>query len=147
MKIIFTEDIDKLGRMGDVVAVKDGYARNFLFPKRKAVQATPQNLKRLESLKEKRLKEEEKKKQEAQAFAERLQKVSLTINMPAGEEEKLFGSVTPEMLSKALKEEGFDIDRKEIVLDEPIKKLGVYQVSVKVHPEVKTTVKLWVIKK
>ncbi|MFC1590379.1 50S ribosomal protein L9 [Candidatus Omnitrophota bacterium] len=147
MKLILNEDMGKLGKAGDVISVKDGYGRNFLLPRGKAVQATGANLKRLEKLKEKRRLEEEKEKLEAAALSEKLQKASLTVNMQAGEEEKLFGSVTTEMISELLKQEGFDIDKKAITLEEPIKKLGVYQVSVDVHPEVKASVKLWVIKK
>jgi len=147
MKVILTEDIEDLGKMGDVVIVKDGYARNFLFPGKKAQAATPENLKRAEFFKKKRLVEETKRKEEADALADRLQKVSLTVNMLAGDEEKLFGSVTAEMIAELLHEEGFTVDKKDITIDEPIKKLGVFSVTVKVHPEVKASVKLWVVKK
>lgn len=146
MKVILNDEVKKLGKSGDVVMVKDGFARNFLLPQGKASPASPANLRRLEKIKEQKRMEEEKKKTEANVLAEKLRKTSLTINMRAGEEEKLFGSVTSEMISELLKNEGFDIDKRDITLGEQIKKLGVYQVSVKIHPEVKTNVKLWVIK-
>ena len=146
MKIILTEDIDRLGRAGDIVAVKEGYARNYLLPKGKAKPATDANMKAIAALKTKTAAKENSIKEEAKALAERLTVLSITISAAAGEEEKLYGSVTNETISSALKSEGFDIDKKDIILDSPIKKLGVYQVVVKVHPEVKATLRVWVVK-
>lgn len=147
MKVILLENIDRLGKMGDVVTVKEGYGRNFLLPKNKAKPATPGNMKMLEQLKKKQAEEEAKKTQSARAIADKISNLSLTISAQAGEEEKLFGSVSNDMISEALAEEGVNIDKKDILLDEPIKKLGVYQVVVKVHPEVKANLKVWVVKK
>ena len=146
MKIILTEDIDRLGRAGDIVAVKEGYARNYLLPKGKAKPATDANMKAIAALKTKTAAKENSIKEEAKALAERLAALSITISAAAGEEEKLYGSVTNETISSALKSEGFDIDKKDIILDSPIKKLGVYQVAVKVHPEVKADLRIWVVK-
>ena len=146
MKIILTEDIDRLGRAGDIVAVKEGYARNYLLPKGKAKPATDANMKAIAALKTKTAAKENSIKEEAKALAERLTVLSITISAAAGEEEKLYGSVTNETISSALKSEGFDIDKKDIILDSPIKKLGVYQVVVKVHPEVKADLRIWVVK-
>ena len=146
MKIILTEDIDRLGRAGDIVAVKEGYARNYLLPKGKAKPATDANMKAVAALKTKMAARENGVKEEAKALAERLAALSITISAAAGEEEKLYGSVTNETISSALKSEGFDIDKKDIILDSPIKKLGVYQVAVKVHPEVKADLRIWVVK-
>jgi large subunit ribosomal protein L9 len=146
VKVILLENIDRLGKMGDVVTVKEGYARNFLLPKNKAKAATDGNMKILEALKKKQAAEEAKRLQEAKAAAERLANLSVTINAKAGEEDKLFGSVTAEMISDALKAEGSEIDKKDIILEEPIKKLGVYQVGVKLHPEVRASLRIWVVK-
>lgn len=146
MKVILTQTIDRLGKVGDIVVVKDGYARNYLFPKKAAKEATPGNMKALESLKKKQVLEDANKLQAANALVERLARLSITISAKAGEEEKLFGTVTTDMISKALEAEGISIDKKEIILDEPIKKLGVYQVGVKVHPELKANLRVWIVK-
>jgi large subunit ribosomal protein L9 len=146
MKVILTQTIERLGKIGDIVNVKDGYARNYLFPKNAAKEATPGNMKILDSLKQKQALENAKRLDEAKAFADKIAALSITISAKSGEEEKLFGAVTTEMISVALKAEKIDVDKKEIVLDEPIKKLGVYQVGVKVHPEVKASLRVWIVK-
>lgn len=146
MKVILTQTVDKLGKIGDVITVKDGYARNFLFPKNIAKEATGQNMKTLETLKKKQALEDEKVLKEAKAAADRISALSITISAKAGDEEKLFGAITADMISKALDGEGISIDKKDLILDEPIKKLGVYQVGVKVHPEVRTTLRVWIVK-
>jgi len=146
MKVILTQTVDRLGRAGDCMNVKDGYARNYLFPKNLAKEATSGNIKALESLKKKQAVEDENKLKEALALAQRLASISITISAKAGEEEKLFGAVTADMISKALEAERILIDKKNIVLDEPIKKLGVYQVGAKIHPEVKATLRVWIVK-
>jgi len=126
--------------------VKDGYARNYLIPKKKAIEATPENIKRLEqerrSFKEKTL----RAKRHAENLAKRIEAISLTIQRQAGETEKLFGSVTSMDIEKCLKEEGIDIDRKKILLKEPIRSLGIYSVPIKVHPEITANLKVWVVK-
>lgn len=147
MKLILTQDIDKLGRAGDVVNVKEGYARNFLLPNNKAKAATPGNMKLLEARKKKEALEDEKKAEAARALANRLANLSLTISMEAGEEDKLFGSVTGDMISDRLKDEGIEIDKKDIVIEEQIKKLGVYQVAARIHPLVKAVLRVWIVKK
>ncbi len=147
MKVILLEAIDKLGKVGDVVTVKEGFARNFLIPKNKARIATAGNMKTLESAKKKEAAETAKQVEAARALANRISALSLTISAQAGDEEKLFGSVTPDAVSDALKEEGITIDKKDVIIEEPIKKLGVYQVTVKVHPEVKASLRLWIVKK
>lgn len=146
MKVMLVQTIDNLGRIGDCVNVKNGYARNYLFPKNLAKEATPGNIKALESLKKKQAAEDAGKLKEANLLAEKMASLSITISAKAGEEEKLFGAVTSDMVSKALEAEGISIDKKEIILDEPIKKLGVYQVSVKLHPEVKASLRVWIVK-
>ncbi len=147
MKVILTQTVEKLGKMGEVVDVKDGYARNFLFPKNFAKEATAGNLKGIEGLKKKQAAIEAKKLAEAKVAADKISAISLTIAVEAGEEDKLFGSITNDMIATALEAEGVKVDKKDIVLDESIKKLGSYQITVKVVPEVKATLKVLIIKK
>jgi large subunit ribosomal protein L9 len=146
MKVILTQVVDRLGKAGDCLNVKDGYARNFLFPKNLAKEATPANIKSLESLKKKQAVEDEAKLKEAKALADRIAALSVTIRAKSADEEKLFGAVTAEMISEALRSENISADKKDIVINEPIKKLGAYQVSVKVHPEIKAILKVWIVK-
>ncbi len=146
MEVILTKDVDKIGKAGSVLKVKDGFARNLLFPRKLAVPVTAANLKRIEQEKEKLSHLAEEKKQEALALKERLEKLSLTISASAQNEQNLYGSVTSQDISAGLKEEGIEIDKNLIILDEPIKSLGVYEVSVKLHPEVQTKIKVWVVK-
>lgn len=147
MKVILIENVDRLGNIGDIVTVKNGYARNYLIPKSKAKPATPGNMKMLESLKKKKAEEDAKIKALAQALGDKISKISLTIPAQAGEEEKLFGSISNDMIAEALAAEGISIDKRDIVMEEPIKSLGVYQVTVKISPEVKANLKVWIIKK
>ena len=147
MKVILLENIERVGKAGDVVTVAEGFARNYLVPKNKAKPATPGNMKMLDALKKKSLEEEKKILDEAKALADKLSTLSLTINAQAGEEDKLFGSVSNDTIASALAEAGINIDKKDIFLEEPIKKLGVYQAAVKLHPEVKASLKVWVVKK
>ncbi len=147
MKVILIENIDRLGNIGDIITVKDGYARNYLIPKSKAKPATPGNMKMLESLKKKKAEEDARINALAQALGDKISKISLTIPVQAGEEEKLFGSISNDMIAEALAEEGVSIDKRDIVIEEPIKSLGVYQVTVKISPEVKTNLKVWIVKK
>jgi len=147
MKVILIENVDRLGSMGDIITVKNGYARNYLIPNNKARQATPGNMKILESLKKKRQAEDDKKLTDAKAIADKISNISLTIPAEAGEEEKLFGSVSNDMIAEALAVEGIKIDKRDILIDEPIKKLGVYQATVKIIPEVKANLRVWIVKK
>ncbi len=147
MKLILVKDVDKLGRAGDIVNVKEGYARNFLLPNNKARAATPGNIKLLEARRKKEALEDERKVASARALADRLSNLSLTIFMEAGEEDKLFGSVTSDMISDRLKDEGIEIGKKDIIIEEQIKKLGVYQVAARIHPLVKADLRVWIIKK
>ena len=146
MKVLLREDYKGVGEAGNVVKVKDGFARNFLIPKGVAYIATEQNKKRYENdLKQKswRL---ERDKHKAEALSKILENVSLTISVSVGEEDKLFGSVTSQNIAQALAEQGHEIDRRKIILEEPIKSLGIYSVSIKLHPEIETAVKVWVVK-
>ena len=145
MKIILLEDIEKLGKEGEVVDVAPGYARNYLLVKRKALISSPGNLKKFESIKKKKAIQYMKSKEEAEKLAEKLNALSITSVVKAGENEKLYGSVTSSDIAELLKKEGYEIDKKKIAVSEPIKSLGVYSVSIKLHAEVQATVKLWVV--
>ena len=146
MEVLLKKEVKNLGKQGDIVKVKDGFGRNYLFPKGLAAPATAKNLKVLEQEKLTESKRLEKVKKSAEEVAERLKKISCTIVKHAGEEDKLFGSVTSMDIGDSLRNEGFEIDKKDVLLDEPIKKLGVYQIPVKVHPEITVEVKVWVVK-
>lgn len=147
MQVILREEVKSLGKAGEVVKVKDGYARNFLFPQGKAVQADPKNLKALEHHQKAATARQAKLKKQAEELAQKLSQVSLTIRrQAAGEEEKIFGAVTTKDIADALRQENLIVDKKGIELAAPIKQLGIFEVPVKLHPEVKATVKVWVVK-
>lgn len=145
MNVILMEDVEKLGKAGDVVKVADGFARNFLIPKGKAMAATTRNVKELEH--KKRLVESRNKKalKGAQSIADKLETLQITIPAKVGEDEKLFGSVTRRNISDALAKEGVEIERKNILLEEAIKTTGVFNVDVKVHKDVKAKLRVWVV--
>ena len=132
--------------MGDLIQTKDGYARNYLLPKKIAVPANPQNLKTLEHQKTLLQQKQNRIKRDAEKLAQKIEKISCTISKPAGEEDKLFGAVTSLDIEESLNEEGLKIDRKKILLEEPIKSLGIYKVPIKLHPEVTAHIKIWVVK-
>jgi large subunit ribosomal protein L9 len=146
MRIVLREDIDNLGRRGEVVKVADGYARNFLLPKGKALPATGGNLKVIEQEKRRHQVHQTKEKEVAAALALRLAGVSCTIVRKVGENDVLFGSVTAADIAEHLEKEGIVIDKRRIQLGEPIKSLGIYNVPVRLHPDVAAEVKLWVVK-
>ena len=146
MKVILTKGHDSLGEAGEIVKVKDGYARNFLIPKSLAYEATKANLKVYEEGKKRQSVKVDREVESANEIAKEMNEVSLTASVKVGEEDKVFGSVTSQDIANLLEEKGFTIDKRDIALEEPIKALGIYNVSVKVHPEVKAEVKLWVIK-
>jgi large subunit ribosomal protein L9 len=146
MKVILRKNFDQLGKVGDTVSVKDGYARNFLIPRQVAYQATKGNIIALEEEKKQILKKEAKELDVAQTLAANIEKISVTIPVTVGEEDKIFGTVTTQMIADSLKEKGFDIDKRKIEITEPIKSLGIYSVTIKVHPNVTATVKTWVVR-
>ena len=146
MKVILTQDITGLGSIGDLITVKNGFGRNYLVPQGKALQATSQNMKKLEHQKRQIREKIDKAKREAERLAVRIESISCTVAKAVGEEDKLFGSVTGMDIEASLKLEGVEIDRKKINLPEPIKSLGIYNIPIKLHPEVTATLKLWVVK-
>lgn len=147
MKVILKEQVEKLGSSGDIVEVKPGYGRNFLIPRGLALRATEANIRIVEEKKRRLIAMEEKEKKEAQILAEKLTGTSVTIPVEVGEDEKLFGSVTSMDIAKGLNEEGVEIDKRDILLEDPIKKLGVYDIQIRLHPEITATIKVWVVKK
>jgi len=147
MEVILSRDVAKLGKAGTVVKVKDGFARNFLIPNKLALPVTQANLKMLE---QERLKKEqalEKIKKDSETLKQKLEVLSLTMPALVHEEEKLYGSITSQEIAAALKEEGIEVERDKIMLNEPIKALGIYAVSIKLHPEVTAQIKVWIVKK
>ncbi len=145
LRLILNEDVEHLGTVGDIVDVAPGYARNFLIPRNLAVPATTRNVKQLEHTKRLIGVKRAKALTTATELSKRLGEVSVTIARPVGEEDKLFGSVTNRDIADAVAKEGFTLDRRAIVLAKPIKSLGVYSVAVKLHADVSTQVKVWVV--
>jgi large subunit ribosomal protein L9 len=146
MKVILRQNYEGLGVIGDVVTVKDGYARNYLVPRKIAYRATAGSLKALEEEKKQHQRKEVKSVKEAETLSAKLGSVSLTITMKVGEDEKLFGSVTSQMIADALATQNFTVDKRDITLEEPIKALGIFEVPVKVHSKVTAKVKVWVVR-
>lgn len=146
MKIILRKNFNQLGSVGDIVDVKDGYARNFLIPRQIAYAATDGNLRALQEEKKQIAKKESKNLAEAQELSNELEKVSVTIPVTVGEDEKIFGAVTSKMISDALVEKGFNVDHRKIEIEEPIKSLGIYSVKIKIHADVVANVKTWVVR-
>ena len=146
MEIILRQSIENLGKPGDIVKVSPGYARNYLLPRGLAYEATAGNRKRIAMEKERLEAAEQERIKAAQTLAERLEAVQLTFSARVGEEEKLFGSVTTSDIAHQLEAQGFDIEKKQIDLHEPIKTLGVYKIPIRLHAEVKPEIKVWVIK-
>jgi large subunit ribosomal protein L9 len=143
-QVILTSRVENLGAEGDTVTVADGYARNFLVPKGMAMPATAANLKRVQALRKKREAQVAAELEQAKDVAAKLAKASFTIAAPAGADEKLYGSVTSADIAEALKKEGIQIDRRKIILERPIRTTGVFDVEVKLHPEVPAKVKIYV---
>ncbi len=160
MEVILNQDVDKIGRAGAIVKVKNGFARNFLLPQGLAVLCTPLNLQKFKQAEQKKAQESEKAKSGAEELRKRLAGLSLTIpalvhSVPSEpqeggakqKEENLYGSISSLDIANALKEEGIEIDKESIILEEPIKALGIYEVMVKLHPQISANLKVWVVKK
>jgi large subunit ribosomal protein L9 len=145
MKVILKEDVPNLGKLGETVTVAPGFGRNYLIPKGLAVLATGSNLRQLEHQRRLIAQAAEKRRLDAEALATKLGSMSVTISAQAGSEERLYGSITNRDIEAALRDQGVVVDRKQIHLEEPIKKLGIYQVPVKLGHEVEATLKVWVV--
>jgi large subunit ribosomal protein L9 len=146
MKVILRQDYENLGKSGEIVKVKPGFARNYLLPKKIAYPALPNFVRMLEEENRQKQMRQRKEKKQAQELAEKLNSVSVTISASVGEEDKMFGSITSQDIAAALKEQNYDIDRRKIVLEEPIKALGIYSVPIKLYSEVEANIKVWVVK-
>ncbi len=146
MEVILLKDVDRLGRVGDVVTVRRGYARNFLIPQGIASLAGEGERRALqERLRQEKL-QDKKAKRSAEELVGKFKELSCTLTVQAGEDDKLFGSVTARDIAAAMSEQDLELEHKQIELAEPIKQLGVYSVPVKLHPEVEITAKVWVVK-
>lgn len=147
MEIILSQDIPKLGKTGEVVKVKEGYARNFLLPRKMAWVATPANLKKIEQMEKKRKVQYEHQKADAEGLAEKLNKLSCTVSVEVNDLERLYGAVTETDILKAIEVEGFQVERRQIIIEKPIEELGIFEVGIKLHPDVTAKIRLWVTKK
>lgn len=146
MKIILKQDVDNVGHKGDIVNVSPGFGRNYLIPKRLALEVTPSNVKMIEIERQSLKKKVEKERQSYQDVVRRLNELTITFSRKAGEKDMIFGSVSASDIKEALDKQGFEIEKKKIALDEPIKRLGNYTISVKVFHDDKASLKVEVRK-
>jgi large subunit ribosomal protein L9 len=145
MKVIFLQDVKGQGKKGEIKQVSDGYAANFLIPRGLAKPANESNVKMLEHQKQAEARQKEKEKEQARALAEKLKTTPVVVRAKAGDGGRLFGAVTTKHIAEELKNMKLDIDKRKIVLDEPIRTLGVTEVPVKLHPDVKATLRVQVV--
>ncbi len=146
MKVILRKDFDQIGRLGDIVNVKDGYALNYLIPREIAYHASPESIKAIEEEKKVIAEKMAHELEGAKTLSEELANVSVTIPVKVGEEDKIFGTVTTQMIAEALEAKGYVIDKRKLEIPEAIKSLGIYDVTLKLHPEVTVTLKTWVVR-
>jgi len=147
MKIILKDDVEQLGKCGEVVSVKNGFARNYLIPRKLAIPATDGNLRSIGEVNVQKRLRDNKRLRDAEKFRNALERISCTAEVQVGEEDRVFGSVTAAQIAELLEQQGFVVDRRDIQLDEPIKALGVYTVGVKLERDVIAKLKVWVVKK
>lgn len=147
IKVILKENVAGVGRSGDVRQVKDGFARNFLLPKKLALPATENNLKRIEAEIKKKESQRSKERQGAEELAVKLNQLSITVSVEVNEDGKLYGSLAAPDVVAAVLAEGIELDKKTIFFEASIRELGIYDVEVKLHPEVSAKIKVWVVKK
>lgn len=142
MKVILVQDLEGYGVFGDVIEVKDGFANNYLIPRGIAMPATEGNLRHIQSILQQKMRKLEREKEKALSLAQALKGILLEISKPIGEKGKLFGSITPADIANALKERGFDIDRKRIIIKTPIRDAGIHTVHIRLHPQVSVDIKV-----
>ena len=147
MQVILLKDFGKLGKEGDNLKVKDGYANNYLIPAGVALRATEDNFKKFEDVKKRRAKVVDKVKEEFQKLKTKIDKISLTIPVEAKENEELYGGISQAQILKQLKVEGLELDKDKLILDAPIEKLGVFNLKVNLFPEVEASLRVWVVRK
>jgi large subunit ribosomal protein L9 len=146
MEVIILEDVTKLGKAGDVVKVKAGFARNFLVPNGLAIPCTKSNKKMIEEHRRLVMRRKQKEIGKYEALRDKIAGLSCTINVQVGEEDKMYGSVTNADIQKALANEGIEVDKRKIKLEEPIKSLGIYTIDIELHSDVNANLKVWVVK-
>jgi large subunit ribosomal protein L9 len=146
MEVLLVQNVENLGSKGEVITVRNGYARNYLIPQGMAVLATPSQHRILQEKNQQEQMQDKKRKRNAEELASKYTELSCTITVQAGEDDTLFGSVTNRDIATALTDQDIEVDHKQIDIEEPIKKLGVYTVPVKLHPEVEVLAKVWVVK-
>ncbi len=147
MKVILKQDIPDLGKAGKIIEVKSGYARNYLMPRNLAIMASKANVRAIEEIEKQNKIRERKLRNEAEKLKDKMEQMSLTIEVLVGEEDKIFGSVTAQNVAELLESEGIKVDKRHITLEDPIKSLGVYTIPVKIEKDVVANVKVWVIRK
>jgi large subunit ribosomal protein L9 len=146
MKIILRKDVEKLGKAGEIIETKRGYARNYLIPQGFAIEASTANMKIIEQEKATAQRRFQQEVGSAEELAAQLNTVSVTAAIQVGEEDRVFGAITNQNIADLLAEKGYEIDRKKIILEEPIKALGVFEVPIKIHSEVEAKIKVWVVR-
>lgn len=146
MEIILVKDVERLGKEGAVVRVTSGFARNYLLPRGLALTASPQHLREVEARTQSTHRKAQRFRQQAEQLKQQLEGQSLTLKLSVGESDKAFGAVTAQDIVEALVRDGRSIDKHAVTLEQPIKTLGIYEVPVRLHPEVTATVKVWVVK-
>ena len=146
MKLILRQDYESLGQVGDIIEVKDGFARNYLIPQKIAIRATDGARSTVEEEKRQHARRQAKDLRNSEKLAGELEKTSVTIQMKVGDDDKLFGTVTNQMIADALSEKGYTVDKRLIDLQDSIKTLGIYDVAVKLHPSVTSKIKVWVVR-
>ena len=142
MKVVLVKDLEGYGVFGDVISVKDGFARNYLIPRGIALPATEGNLRHVKGILSQRARKLQKEKEKAQELAKKMEGLMLEIYRRVGEKGRLFGSVTAQEIAQALKEKGFDVDRKKIVIKTPIKEVGIYTITLKLYTDVSVDIKV-----
>ena len=147
MELILLKDVENVGHKGDIVRVRDGFARNFLLPRRYALSATNAGKEFVEDRKKRNAKRQETEKIKFQELAGKISGIKITIAANAGEQDKLFGSVTAEDICHALNEKGYSLNRRQIHLKETLRSLGIYSVSVELYPQIKTTISVEIVRK
>ncbi len=144
MKIILIKDVENLGKKGDILSVKDGYARNYLIPKGFAKEATPSIIKEFEMKEALKKKREEKKKKEAEEIKNKIEKISLTFYLKG--KEKIYGAITSKDIIEELNKKGFNVEKGGLKIERPLKEPGFYEIPLKIHPEVEANLKVWIVK-
>ncbi len=146
MEIVLLQDVEQLGTAGSVVTVQPGFARNFLIPRGLAAPASAQQLKAVEEQARQRARRMKREKERAGVLKRKLEGRSLTLTLALGEHDKAFGAITTHDITEALRQDGIELDRRALVLEEPLKTLGIYEIPVRLHPEITASLKLWIVK-